>query len=212
MWVFQGECAFLRLKNVWVHKKNKLFLKQGKGRCKNTSGLLDTKISIATSTRLILMHEVSQWERYEGRYFFKTKKRKFTVQLATRISVSGKRKPYKRIGEVLKMLHTTVDWTQKKWQHHSVVLLFSWREWCTLQNQLHRGEGKRCGYIKAGSQDVKSSVTNGCSPRSMIADATVCTQTFGNGLKQHVKCWIDPDLECADKESCNEVREWIPLL
>lgn len=134
------------------------------------------------------MHEVNQWEQFEGRYCFKTKRRKFTLRLATRISVSGKRKPYKMTCELLKMPCTTKDWKRKKWQHHSVVLLFSWREWCTLQNQLHRGEGKQCGYIKAGSQDVKSSVTNGCSPLQRDNLATIFTQTFGNGLKQHVKC------------------------
>lgn len=85
----------------------------------------------------------------------------------------GKRKPYERICELFNVLYATTDWKQKKWQQHSVVLLFSWREWCTLQNQLHRGEGEQCGYIKARSQDVKSSVTNGCSPCSMITPAAI---------------------------------------
>lgn len=62
------------------------------------------------------MHEVNQWEQYEGRYCFKTKRRKFTLRLATRISVSGKSKPYKMTCELLKMPCTTRDWKRKKWQ------------------------------------------------------------------------------------------------
>lgn len=81
------------------------------------------------------------------------------------------------------MLYITTDWKHKKWQHHRAVLLFSWREWCTLQNQLHRGEGEQCGYIKAGSQDVKSLVTNGCSLCSTITIANILEQTFEKWFK-----------------------------
>lgn len=74
----------------------------------------------------------------------------------------------------------------QKWPHYIVGLLFSWREWCTLQNQLHHG-GKRCGYIKAGSQDISSDVkslgTNGRYQWTMTSLATIVTEMFQNGLK-----------------------------
>lgn len=115
-----------------------------------------------------------------------------TLQLAARISLSVKKNKTKKIHgpELFKLEYTTPvakHRSVKGCEHHIVGLLFSWREWCTLQNQLHHGEGKRCGYIKAGSQDISSDVkslgTNGRSQWTMTSLTTIVTQMFQNGLK-----------------------------
>lgn len=111
-----------------------------------------------------------------------------TLQLAARISLSGFKKNKKKTSMDLNCSSwNTPPQSWSIWPHHIVGLLFSWREWCTLQNQLHHGEGKRCGHIKAGSQDISSDVkslsTNGRFQWTMTSLATIVTQMFQNGFK-----------------------------
>lgn len=93
------------------------------------------------------------------------------------------------------------------WQHHVVELLYGRKNWCTLQNQWPHDEGKLCGYIEAGSQDisqgVKSLVTNGSTQWTL--STSIFAKLWQNGLKNKVKASECP----SQKTNLNPVKIFV---